>query len=109
MYAVIETGGKQYRVTRGEVLRVDKLTKSGVESGGEITLDRVLLAADGGKVLVGRPVVEGASVRATVVDAEIKSDKVTVFKSRRRKRYRRLRGHRQRVSAIRIEEIILPS
>lgn len=104
MFAVVETGGKQYRVAPGEVLRVEKL---GAE-GGEVFLDRVLLAANGGSVLVGRPVVEGARVRATVLEACGKAEKVTVFKHRRRKRYRRTRGHRQRYSEIRIEEIILP-
>ncbi len=103
MFAIVETGGKQYRVEPGEVLRVEKL---GAE--GEVLFDRVYLAAQNGSVLVGQPLVEGARVRATVLVSEGKEKKILVFHKKRRKRFRKTRGHRQRYSEVRIEEIIIP-
>lgn len=102
MYAVVEIGGHQYKVSEGDVLFVDKQSD---ETGQELTFDKVLLINDGdGKVTVGTPVVEGASVSATLLD-NVKSDKVMVFKKKRRKGYRVKRGHRQQMSRIEIEDI----
>ncbi|MFH5883208.1 50S ribosomal protein L21 [Halalkalibaculum sp. DA3122] len=102
MYAVVEIGGHQYKVSEGDVLFVDKQAD---ESGGTLTFDRVLLINDGnGKVDVGQPVVEGASIEATLLD-NVKSDKVIVFKKKRRKGYRVKRGHRQPMSQIEINKI----
>ena len=102
MYAVVEIGGHQYKVSEGDVLFVDKQAD---ETGGKLTFDRVLLINDGnGSVTVGQPVVEGARVEATLLD-NVKSDKVVVFKKKRRKGYRVKRGHRQPMSQIEIEKI----
>ena len=101
MYAVIKTGGKQYRVKEGDLLEIEKL---GAEKGQKINFDRVLLIEDEGRVLVGTPVVENAVVRAEVVE-NIKGDKVLIFKKKRRKQYRRTKGHRQELTKVRIEKI----
>ena len=102
MYAVVEIGGHQYKVSEGDVLFVDKQAD---ETGGTLTFDRVLLINDGnGEVEVGQPVVDGAQVEATLLD-NVKSDKVIVFKKKRRKGYRVKRGHRQPMSQIEIEKI----
>jgi large subunit ribosomal protein L21 len=101
MYAVINTGGKQYRVKEGDVLDVEKL---GVEQGGTVVFDRVLLIEDEGKVLIGTPVLPGAAVKAEVV-ANFKGDKVLIFKKKRRKQYRRTKGHRQQLAKVRIVKI----
>jgi large subunit ribosomal protein L21 len=101
MYAVIETGGKQYRVSAGDKLRVEKLS---AEEGAEVFFDKVLfLGKDDGPV-VGVPYVAGASVSAKVLEHG-KDDKVIVFKYRRKKNYRRFRGHRQQYTAIEIQGI----
>ena len=100
MYAVIETGGKQYRVQKGDLVRVEKLTAA---SGDKITFP-VLLVADGTTVQVGKPTVASAAVVATVQGNE-KGKKLIVFKHRRRKGYRRKNGHRQEYTAVRIDEI----
>ncbi|MEM6955028.1 MAG: 50S ribosomal protein L21 [Myxococcota bacterium] len=97
MYAVIKTGGKQYRVTEGDVLRVEKLAG---EVGSELTLDEVLMVG-GDKVVVGTPNVSGASVSATIV-AQDRAKKVIVFKKKKRKNYRRKQGHRQPYTELRI-------
>jgi large subunit ribosomal protein L21 len=101
MYAVIKTGGKQYRVKEGDLLEIEKL---GAEKGQKINFDQVLLIEDEGRVLVGTPVVENAVVRAEVVE-NIKGDKVLIFKKKRRKQYRRTKGHRQELTKVRIEKI----
>lgn len=101
MYAVVEIGGHQYRVSEGDVLFVDKQSD---ETDQKLTFDRVLLTNDDGKVTVGKPVVDGASVEATLLD-NVKSDKVIVFKKKRRKGYRVKRGHRQPMSQIEINKI----
>lgn len=103
MYAVIETGGKQYRVQQGDILDVERV--AGVsEDAKEIVFDRVLLIADGDDVKVGRPVVEGAKVNAELV-SEVRGPKVIVFKFKRRKQYRRKNGHRQDLHRVRIQGI----
>jgi large subunit ribosomal protein L21 len=101
MYAVIRTGGKQYRVKAGEVLFVERL---GAESGDYVFND-VLLVSDGGTaVRVGTPTVAGASVAATIL-GEGKAKKILVFKKKKRKGYRRKRGHRQMFARVRIDAI----
>jgi large subunit ribosomal protein L21 len=101
MYAVIKTGGKQYRVVAGEKLRVEKLEG---EVGSKVVIDQVLMLADGDKVTIGAPTVSGASVSATVV-AQGRTDKVMIFKMRRRKHYRKTQGHRQDYTEIEIQKI----
>jgi len=101
MYAVIKTGGKQYRVTSGDKLKVEKLTG---DVGSEIVLDQVLAVGEGENLSLGSPLVSGASVKATVV-AHGRGDKVHVFKMRRRKHYKKSQGHRQSYTEIRIDGI----
>jgi len=101
MYAVIVTGGKQYRVKEGDVLSIEKL---GVENGRTVGFDRVLLIEDGEGVLVGTPVLENALVLAEVLET-YKDEKVLVFKKKRRKQFRRTRGHRQQLTKVRVEGI----
>ncbi|TET70954.1 MAG: 50S ribosomal protein L21 [Candidatus Aminicenantes bacterium] len=102
MFAVIKTGGKQYKVQEGDVLNVEKLN---MEKEKKVTFDKVLLIEDEGKTLIGTPFVENALVRAEVIE-NFKDKKVLVFKKKRRKQYRRTRGHRQELTRIKIEEII---
>ncbi|HEU5284417.1 MAG TPA: 50S ribosomal protein L21 [Burkholderiales bacterium] len=103
MYAVIKTGGKQYRVSAGEKLKVESLL---AEVGAEITLDQVLMVADGDNVRMGTPTVSGASVKATVV-GHGRGEKLKIFKMRRRKHYRKTQGHRQNYTEIQISGISL--
>ena len=103
MYAVVETSGKQYKVSAGEIVEVDKLP---LEVGEKIELDRVLLVAEGEEVRVGQPTVEGAKVLATVTD-HVKGPKIIVFKYRPRQRYRRKKGHRQNYTRLTIDEIVV--
>jgi large subunit ribosomal protein L21 len=100
MYAVVRTGGKQLRVTPGDVVRVELLPG---EPGQQIQLDEVLLVG-GDTVKIGTPMVEGASVRATI-RGEDKGKKIKVFKMKRRKRYRLSQGHRQRYTVLQIDSI----
>ena len=102
MFAVIKTGGKQYRVSEGTVLRVEKLEG---EKGGLVTLDHVLMLEKNGSVTLGQPTVAGASVKAEILD-QIKDKKVIIFKKTRRHNYRRKQGHRQQLSVLRIKEIV---
>jgi len=101
MYAVIKTGGKQYRVSSGEKIKVEQIP---ADVGSQITLDQVLMVADGDKVSIGAPLVAGATVQATVV-AHGRADKVYIFKMRRRKHYRKTQGHRQNYTEIQINGI----
>lgn len=101
MYAVIETGGKQYRVEEGEVLRVEKLA---ADEGASIDFDRVLMVGEGADVQVGSPVVEGAKVSATV-KAHGRGEKVNIIKFKRRKHYMRRQGHRQSYTEIEVTGI----
>lgn len=103
MYAVVETGGKQYKVSAGEIVDVEKLP---FEVGEKIELDRVLLVADGNEVQVGQPTVEGAKVLATVTD-HLKGPKIIVFKYKPKERYRRKKGHRQSYTRLTIDEIVV--
>ena len=102
MYAVVKTGGKQYRVSPGDSVEVEKLP---YEVGQQIELDQVLLVANGAGAQIGQPLVDGAKVKATVT-RQTKGRKVIVFKYRPSKRYRRKRGHRQNYIQLRIDEII---
>ena len=102
MEAVFETGGKQYRAKAGDLVKVEKL---GSEDGTKVTFDRVLLVNDDGKVTVGAPTVENASVTAEVIESERKDKKVIIFKMKRRKGYRNKNGHRQRHSIVKITDI----
>ncbi len=101
MYAVIKTGGKQYRVSSGEKIKVEQIPG---DVGSQITLDQVLMVADGDKVSIGAPLVAGATVQATVI-AHGRADKVLIFKMRRRKHYRKHGGHRQNYTEIQIDKI----
>ena len=102
MYAVVESGGRQYKAIEGKAIMVERLAH---DTGEEIELDRVLLIADGENVQVGQPVVEGAKVKATVLGEAI-GPKVRIFKMHPRKRYRRRKGHRQTYTRLRIDEIV---
>ena len=101
MYAIIRTGGKQYRVQQGDVVRVERLPG---EVGASVTLGDVLLVGGDGEPKVGGPRVEGASVVGTVVELG-RDAKVRVFKYKKRKHYRRTRGHRQSFTAVRIDAV----
>ncbi|MBE0427007.1 MAG: 50S ribosomal protein L21 [Nitrospirae bacterium] len=102
MYAIIETGGKQYRVSPGKTLKVEKLP---FKRGEDVTFDKVLMVNKEGKSIYGSPYVSEAKVIASV-DNEGKAKKVLVFKQKPRKGYRKLRGHRQHYTALKIKEII---
>ena len=101
MYAVIKTGGKQYRVVAGERLKVEKLV---ADVGAKVTLDQVLMVADGAEMTIGSPIIKGATVNATVL-SHGRGDKVMIFKFRRRKHYRKTQGHRQSYTEIQISDI----
>ena len=101
MYAVIKTGGKQYRVKPGDVLVVERLAG---EPGAEVAFDQVLMLGEGEAVTVGAPIVEGASVAATLIETR-KGEKIKIFKKIRRQGYRRTRGHRQLESVLRVTAI----
>lgn len=101
MYAIIRTGGRQYRAEVGSVIDVDRLPN---EVNDSIEIDDVLLVGDGDNTLIGQPIVEGAKVTATVMD-QIRAKKVIVFKYRQRTNYRRRRGHRQYYTRLRIDDI----
>jgi large subunit ribosomal protein L21 len=101
VFAIIRTGGKQYRVEPGQLISVERLP---YEVGHEVEIDDVLLVSDDESVRVGSPVVEGARVRATVV-AQERGPKILVFKYKSKKRYRRRSGHRQELTRLRIEAI----
>ncbi len=102
MYAIIETGGKQYKVSVGQSIEVEKLP---TPVGQTVEINNVLLLADNGEIVVGKPIVEGARVRATVVDQD-RGRKIIVFKFKPGNRYHRKRGHRQSYTRLRIEEIL---
>ena len=102
MFAVILTGAKQYKVKEGDVLDIEKI---GVETGRPFEFSKVLLIADGEKVMVGTPYLSNAGVRAEVLEHH-KGDKVLIFKKKRRKQYRRFKGHRQELVRVRITDIV---
>jgi large subunit ribosomal protein L21 len=102
MFAVLKTGGKQYRVAKDDVIHVERLPG---EAGSHILFDQVLLVGEGANAMAGAPLVSGATVAGTLIE-QVLADKVIIFKKRRRHNYRRKRGHRQQLSIIRIDEIL---
>jgi len=103
MYAVIKTGGKQFKVSEGEILRVEKLS---TEVGKIHNISSVLTVVDGDKVTIGTPLIKGVTVDATVV-SHGRGDKVKIFKMNRRKHYRKSQGHRQSFTEIKISKIVI--
>lgn len=101
MYAVIKTGGKQYRVKNGETIKVESMA---AEVGAQVTIDQVLAVGDGAAVQVGTPLVAGTTVKATVL-SQGRHPKVTIFKMRRRKHFQKHAGHRQNFTELRIDSI----
>ena len=101
MYAVVATGGKQYKVQEGQILRVEKIPG---DIGSSVTFDKVLMTSDGEVVNIGQPVIENAEVNGHIIE-QGKAKKIIVFKYKRRKRYRRKQGHRQQYTAIKIDRI----
>ncbi len=102
MFAVIKTGGKQYKVAKNDVIRVERLTG---EAGDVVELGEILMVGEGDSVTVGAPTVSGAAVAATVLE-QIRDDKVIVFKKKRRQNYRRKNGHRQHLTVLRVTDIL---
>ena len=101
MYAVVKTGGKQYRVVAGDKLKVEQIP---ADVGAEVILDQVLMVGEGESVRLGQPILSGASVKATVV-SHGRGEKVKIFKMRRRKHYQKHQGHRQNYTELRIDSI----
>ena len=102
MYAVVKTGGKQYRITPGEKLKVEQIM---ADVGAEVVLDQVLMVGEGDSVRLGQPTVAGATVKATVV-SHGRGEKVSIFKMRRRKHYQKHQGHRQNYTELKIDSIV---
>jgi large subunit ribosomal protein L21 len=105
MYAVVKTGGKQYRVAADDVIKVERLD---AEAGSEVTLDDVLMVGGDGAPTIGNPRVDGAAVKAEVLE-QAKGPKLVIFKKRRRKNSRRKTGHRQQLTVLRIKDIAVAS
>ena len=102
MYAVVKTGGKQYRVVAGDKLKVEQIP---ADVGAEVILDQVLMVGEGESVRLGQPILSGASVKATVV-SHGRGEKVKIFKMRRRKHYQKHQGHRQNFTELKIDSIV---
>jgi large subunit ribosomal protein L21 len=102
MFAVLKTGGKQYKVAKNDIIEIERLPG---EAGETIVFDQILMVGDGTSATAGAPLIAGASVAGTLLE-QAKGDKVIVFKKRRRHNYRRKRGHRQGLSVVRIDEIL---
>ena len=101
MFAIVKTGGKQYKVQKDDVIKVEKLD---VKAGDKVDLDQVLFLSDNGKATIGEPTVKGAKVSAEVI-AQDRGPKITVFKKKRRQNYRRKKGHRQDLTVLRIKDV----
>lgn len=101
MYAIVEIAGKQYKVTEGAILNVDKLNIN----EKEVIFDRILLVVKDNEIKVGKPTVENVKIKAEVIDKEVKGKKIIVFKWKRRKGYKRKKGHRQKFTKIKILSI----
>ncbi|MCD4763782.1 MAG: 50S ribosomal protein L21 [Desulfobacterales bacterium] len=101
MYAIVSSGGKQYKVQKGEILRVEKISG---DIGVPVSFDKVLMFSDGENVNIGQPVLENVSVNGHIVEQD-KAKKIIVFKYKRRKRYRKKQGHRQQYTAVKIDSI----
>ncbi len=102
MYAVVKTGGKQYRVAKDDVITIEKLS---ADAGDTVTLDKVLMIGDGDNVTIGAPFIDGAAVAGEIVEQK-RDKKIVVFKKRRRQNYRRKKGHRQHITLMRVTDII---
>jgi large subunit ribosomal protein L21 len=102
MYAVISTGGKQYRVSKGDVVEIEKLDAN---AGDNVEFDQVLMIKEKAAVKIGKPVIQGAKVSGTILEQK-KAKKVIIFKKKKKKQYRRTRGHRQLLTAVKIKDII---
>jgi large subunit ribosomal protein L21 len=103
LFAIVQTGGKQYRVSPGDILRVERLPG---ERGDEVLIEQVLLVADGDAIQVGQPLVAGARVVSEIL-RQGKAKKILVFKKKRRKKFRRRQGHRQLYTALEIKDIVV--
>ena len=103
-YAIVQTGGKQYRVAEGDTLKVEKIS---AKAGEEVQIEDVLFARNEGKSIAGRPTISGAVVKAEVV-RQLRAPKVMIFKQHRKKVYRKTQGHRQWLTELRIKQISLP-
>ncbi len=103
MYAIVESGGRQYRAEKGHSFSVEKLP---YEVGVQIELDKVLLLADGDEISIGQPTLEGVAVKATVIE-QLRGKKILVWKYKPSKRYRRRKGHRQSYTRLRVDEIVV--
>lgn len=101
MFAIVRTGGKQYKVAPGDVFEVERLK---IDIASKVVLDQVLLVDDGDECTVGNPTIEGAGVECTVVNA-IRGPKIRVFKFKAKKRYRRMQGHRQELTVLRVDDV----
>ncbi len=101
MYAIVASGGKQYKVRQDEILKVEKITG---EVGSQVAFDSVLMCSDGDAVSIGKPILDNAVVKGHIVEQH-KAKKILVFKYKKRKRYRRKQGHRQQYTAIKIDSI----
>ncbi len=102
MFAIIETGSKQYKVTQGTILDIEKLE---IEAKEDVIFDKVLLIADENDLVVGKPFIEKATVKATVLE-QVKADKIIVFKFKNKTGFKKKQGHRQKLTRIRVNEII---
>ncbi|MEN4011048.1 MAG: 50S ribosomal protein L21 [Chloroflexota bacterium] len=102
-YAIVESGGKQYKAVEGSAIEVDRIP---VEPGDQVTLDTVLLVVDEAQVVVGSPIVKGAQVKTTV-EAQVKGEKLVIFKYRPKKRIRVKTGHRQKYTRLKIDSILV--
>jgi large subunit ribosomal protein L21 len=101
MYAIVNTGGKQYKIRQGDILRIEKIPG---ELGSPVSFDRVLMFSDGENIRIGQPVLDDVAVNGHIVE-QGKGKKIIVFKYKKRKRYRRKQGHRQQYTAIKIDSI----
>ncbi len=104
MFAIVRTGGKQYKVAPGDVFEVERLKIDIAFLESKVVLDQVLLVDDGDECTVGNPTIEGAGVECTVVNA-IRGPKIRVFKFKAKKRYRRMQGHRQELTVLRVDDV----
>jgi large subunit ribosomal protein L21 len=102
MFAVIKTGGKQYKITPGQFIRVEKLAGA---PGDKVTLDNILMVSTSDETQVGTPLLEGHTIKATILE-QTRNDKIVIYKKRRRQGYDRKKGHRQEVSVIYVDEIV---
>ena len=102
MFAVISTGGKQYTVAKGDILEIEKLP---LKEGDKVKFDQVLLLKDKSEIQIGKPILKGVKIGGTVIEQK-KGEKIIIFKKKRRKQYRRTKGHRQLLTSVKIDDII---